>query len=61
MSSGGKRKGAGRKPSGRRQITVSIKSQVLDELGPRPHMKIRHIVENKNARLVGLQRLYEPF
>jgi hypothetical protein len=45
---GGKRAGSGRKPGvtdGRKQITVRIKAEILDQLQPQPAKQIRQIVE----------------
>jgi hypothetical protein len=47
MSRGGARRGAGRKPSGRRQICLWIRADVLDALGPDRAKKIRELVEDK--------------
>jgi hypothetical protein len=44
---GGRRAGAGRKPSGRRQICLWIRADVLDALGPDRAKKIRDLVEGK--------------
>jgi hypothetical protein len=45
---GGKRDGSGRKPGindGRRQLTVRIKIEVLEKLGPQAALKIRKLIE----------------
>jgi hypothetical protein len=45
---GGRRHGSGRKPGvtdGRKQITVRIKAQILEQLKPRAAKQIRDIVE----------------
>ena len=45
---GGKRIGSGRKVGvndGRQQITVRIKSEILDKLKPRASRKIRELIE----------------
>ena len=43
---GGARPGAGRKPLGRRQLTVRIKAEILDRLGDGAAAKVRELVES---------------
>jgi hypothetical protein len=44
---GGPRPGAGRKPSGRRQIVLRVKGEIIDRLEPGATRKMRDIIERK--------------
>ena len=44
---GGPRPGSGRKPAGRRQIVLRIKSEIIDRLEPGAARKMRDIIERK--------------
>jgi hypothetical protein len=42
---GGKRKGSGRKKTGREQIKIRIKSTILEQLQPGAASKLRKLIE----------------
>lgn len=44
---GGRREGAGRKPSGRSQIKIRIKTKIIEQLQPGAAGKLAAIIENK--------------
>jgi hypothetical protein len=44
---GGRRKGAGRHPSGRSQIKIRIRTEIIDHLQPSAAGKLARIIEKK--------------
>jgi hypothetical protein len=44
---GGARPGSGRKPAGRRQIVLRIRSEIIDQLEPGAARKMRDFIEQK--------------
>jgi hypothetical protein len=47
MSRGGKRNGAGRHRSGRTQIVIRVKTEIIKQLQPGAARKFRELIENK--------------
>jgi hypothetical protein len=44
---GGRRKGAGRKPSGRSQIKIRVTTEIIEQLQPGAARKLAAIIESK--------------
>src|SRR5262245_13658878 len=44
---GGRRKGAGRKPSGRTQIKIRIKTEIIEQLQPGAARKLTEFIEKR--------------
>jgi hypothetical protein len=56
---GGRREGAGRKPSGRSQIKIRIKTEIIEQLQPGAARKLSEFIEkrSKNQALKPSQKL----
>jgi hypothetical protein len=53
---GGRRKGAGRPPSGRSQIKIRVKTEIIEHLQPGAAGKLAAFIEKKFSKNIPIQK-----